>query len=52
MEYIVPSLRIAAVIEMTNTGVVEESLAQLIQMEEERFITGFHQNVEKQWQKS
>ena len=33
-------------------GVVEERLAQLIQMEEERFIVGFHQNVEKQWQKA
>ena len=51
MEYIVPSLRIVAIIEMTDTGVVEERLAQLIQMEEERFIVGFHQNVEKQRQK-
>ena len=49
MEYIVPSLRIATITEITDTGAVEERLAQLIQMEEEQFITGFHQNVEKQW---
>ena len=37
---------------MTDTDVVEERLAQLIQMEEECFIAGFHQNVEKQQQKA
>ena len=52
MEYIVLSLRIAALREMTDTDAVEERLAQLIQMEEERFIAGFHQNVEKQRQKA
>ena len=52
MEYIVPSLRIVVVTEMTDIGVVEERLVQLIQMEEEHFIFGFHQNVEKQRQKS
>ena len=52
MEYIVPSLRIAAVTKMIDMGAVEERLAQLIQMEEEHFIAGFHQNVEKQWQES
>ena len=52
MEYILPSLRIAAITEMTDTGIVEERLAQLVQMEEDHFIAGFHQNVEKQRQKS
>ena len=52
MEYIVPSLRIAAITEMTDTGTIEERLAQLVQMEEDRFIVGFNQNVEKQWQKA
>ena len=37
---------------MIDTDAVEEILAQLIQMEEECFIAGFHQNVEKQWQKA
>ena len=49
MEYIVLSLQIAALTEMKNTNAVEELLMQLIQIEEERFIAGFHQNVEKQW---
>ena len=52
MEYIVPSLRIAAITKMTDIGTIEERLAQFVQMEEDRFIAGFHQNVEKQRQKS
>ena len=52
MEYIVLSLRIAAITKMRDTGAVEERLAQLVQMEEDRFIAGFHQNVEKERQKS
>ena len=51
MEYIVPSLSVAGIIEMTDVDVVEERLLQLIHLEEERFIAGFHQNVEKQRQK-
>ena len=52
MEYIVPSLRIVALTKMTDTGAIEERLVQLVQMEEDRFIAGFHQNVEKQRHKS
>ena len=52
MEYIVPSLRVVAIIEMTDVDVVEEILLQLIHLEEERFIAGFHQNVENQRQKA
>ena len=52
MDYIVPSLRIAALIEMTNIDAVKQRLSQLVQMEEERFITGFHQNMEKQRKKA
>ena len=51
MKYIVSSLRIVALTKMTDTDAVEERIAQLIQMEEECFIVGFHQNMEKQWQK-
>ena len=50
MEYIILSLRVAAIIEMRDVDVVEERLLQLIHLEEERFIAGFHQNVEKQRQ--
>ena len=52
MEYIVPILRIAAIKEMTDVNVVEEILSQLLQLEEECFVGGFHQNVEKQIQKA
>ena len=45
LEYIVPSLRIAAINEMTNVGVVEEILSQLIQVEEYRFVAGYQQGL-------
>ena len=46
MEYIVPILIVLAITEMTDVDAVEERLLQLIHLEEEHFITGFHQNVE------
>ena len=46
------SLQIVVLTEMIDTNTVEEILVQLIQLEEERFIAGFQQNVEKQWQKA
>ena len=47
MEYILPSLRIAQITEMTDTDTVEERLAQLLTLEEDRFIARFHQKVQK-----
>ena len=53
MEYILPSLRIAQITGMADTDMVHERLAQLLALEEDRFITGFHQKVqnarEKAW---
>jgi hypothetical protein len=43
MEYLVPSPRIVAFIYMDDTGVVRERLAQLVELEEDIFIVGFHQ---------
>jgi transposase InsO family protein len=43
MEYLVPSLRIVAFTDMDDTGIVQERLAQLVELEEDRFIAGFHQ---------
>ena len=51
MEYIVPSLRIVVITEMIDVDAIEDRLLQLVQLEEECFITGFHQNIEKQRQK-
>ena len=47
MEYIVSNLQIAAITEMKDTDVVEKRIVQLVQMEEECFIVGFHQILEK-----
>ena len=51
MEYIVPSLCIVAVTNMDDAEALEEHIPQLIQLEEDRFIVGFHQQVAKDWQK-
>jgi hypothetical protein len=48
MEYLVPILRIVAFTGMDDTGVAQERITQLVEMEEERFITGFHQHVQKE----
>ena len=47
MEYIVSSLRIVTLTKMTDVDVVEQRLSQLVQMEEERFVTRFNKNIEK-----
>jgi hypothetical protein len=52
MEYLVPSLRIATFTDMDDTGAVQERLAQLVELEEDRFITGFHQQVHKEQEKT
>eukprot|EP00253_Pinus_taeda_P030630 PITA_30630 len=52
MEYIMPSMRIAALTGMTDRRALEERLAQLDELEEKRFFTGFHQQVQKQCEKA
>ncbi len=42
MEYIVPSLCIAALIGMIDRRALEERLAELYELKEERFLAGFH----------
>ena len=51
MEYIVLSLCIAAKTIMDDEGALEEILAQLVQIEEDNFVTMFHQCMEKDRQK-
>jgi hypothetical protein len=43
MEYLVPRLRTVAFTDMNDSGVVQERLAQLVELEEDRFIARFHQ---------
>ena len=52
MEYIVPSLRIATLTGMMDCKALEERLAQLAKLEEEIFLVGFHQQVQKQRKKA
>eukprot|EP00253_Pinus_taeda_P032299 PITA_32299 len=47
MEYIVPSLRIAALIGMTDRDALEERLAQLEELKEEQFLVGFQEQDSK-----
>ena len=42
MEYIVPSLRIASFTGMADCKAMEERLMQLVELEEDRFLVGFH----------
>jgi hypothetical protein len=48
MEYLVPSLRSATFTGMDDIDVVQDRLAQLIELVEDRFIVGFHQKVQKE----
>ena len=52
MEYIVHSLRIVAFIRMTDRRALEERLTLLIVLEEDRFLAGFHQQVQKEHEKA
>ncbi len=52
MEYIVPSLQREALTGMMDCRALEERLMQLDELEEERFLAGFHQHVQKQREKA
>ena len=52
MEYIIPTLRIAALIRMADRGALEERLAQLVELDEDQFLAGFHQQVQKEHEKA
>lgn len=47
-----PSLRIVAFMGMTDHRALEERLVKLAELEEERFLVGFHQQVQKQRKKA
>lgn len=52
MEYIIPSLHIIAFTGMADCRTLEEWIAQLKEIEEDRFLAGFHQQVQKEHEKS
>jgi hypothetical protein len=45
LEFMVPTLHIAAIPNMTKLGAVEERLSQIMEMEEDKILAGFHQEV-------
>jgi len=45
MDYIVPSLRIAMLTNMEDEETLSERLVHIVEMEEDHFIAGFHQQV-------
>ena len=51
MDYIVPSLLIAALTEMEDRESLEERLMQIMELEEDHFIVGFHQQVQNEHKK-
>jgi hypothetical protein len=52
LQFLAHSLRIAAITNMTERGAVQERLSQLMLMEEDRIIAGFHQELQKVRDKS
>ena len=52
MEYIVTSLRIYSLTEMDNPVVLNEILVKILEIEEDRFIVGFQQQVQKAREKA
>ena len=52
MEYIVPSLRISAFIEMDNPAMLNGRLAKILELEEDIFIAGFQQQVQEAREKA
>jgi hypothetical protein len=52
MDFIVPILLVVVITDLSNFGAVEERLSQLLQLDEDRFVTGFHQQVQKAREKA
>jgi transposase InsO family protein len=48
MEYLVPSLRIATFTGMDDIDTIQDRIVQLMELEEDMFIVGFHQQVQKE----
>ena len=52
MEYIVPSLKITVLIDMAYEEIVNERLLNPVELEEHKFVAGFHQQVQKDREKA
>ena len=52
LEFLVPSLRVETITNMTEQGEVQEMLSQMMEMEEDRILAIFHQEVQKERDKA
>jgi hypothetical protein len=52
MEFILPSMCIATINDLEDFFIVEEIFSQSVHLEEDQFVTGFHQQVQKEREKS
>ena len=52
MEYIIPSLKIVMLTDMEDEDTLSERLMHVLELEEDRFIAGFHQQVHKEREKA
>jgi hypothetical protein len=52
MEYLVSRLIIVSFTDMDGTGAIQEMLTQLVELKEDRFISRFHQQVQKEREKA
>jgi hypothetical protein len=52
MEYIVPSLKIAVLTDIADEEILNERLLNLVELEEDRFVAGFHEQVHKDREKA
>jgi hypothetical protein len=51
-EFIVEIMCIVALTKLTDCGAMEKRLSQLVDMEEDQFVKGFHQQAPKEHDKS
>jgi len=52
MDFIMPSLCIAMITDLLDSGTIEEIFSQLVYLEEDHFVVGFHQQVQKEREKA
>jgi len=45
LEYLIPSLHVATITNMTKRGAVQKRLSQFMELEEDMIMVGFHQEV-------
>jgi hypothetical protein len=49
VEFLVPILCMVVMTYLTYSSTVEEILSQLLTLEEDQFVAGFHHQVQKAW---